>query len=110
MMISKSLLVLVMTLGIAPLAMAQENPAPAGATVPSAQQDAGNPNASQNPLKPGNRNCLQSTGSLIPAKPGTCLPVAGRSYSRQDILNTGQVDTGRALEQLDPSITVRGGH
>ncbi|MDR3444817.1 MULTISPECIES: hypothetical protein [Dyella] len=106
-MVSKSLLILVMTLGVAPIAMAQENPAPAAQ---STLQGAGNPNASQSPLKPGNRNCLQSTGSLIPAKQGTCLPVAGRSYSRQDILNTGQVDTGRALEQLDPSITVRGGH
>lgn len=107
-MVSKSLLVLVMTLGAASIAMAQENPAPAGAAAQSTQQDTANPNASQSPLKPGNRNCLQSTGSLIPAKPGTCLPVAGRSYTQQDIRNTGQLDTGRALEQLDPSITVSG--
>jgi hypothetical protein len=34
--------------------------------------------------------------------------VAGRSYTEQDIKNTGQIDTARALQQLDPSITVRG--
>jgi hypothetical protein len=106
-MISKPLLVLTIALGIAPLAMAQQNPADTGAA-PSGQQAATKQDPSQSPLKPGNRNCLQTTGSLIPAKPGTCLPVAGRSYTQQDIKNTGQTDTGRALEQLDPSITVRG--
>lgn len=111
-MVSKSLLVLVMALGVAPFAMAQENPLPpaAGATAQSEQQDAARQNTSQSPLKPGNRNCLQSTGSLIPAKPGTCLPVAGRSYSQQDIRNTGSPTLGPALQQLDPSITVSGGH
>ncbi|PXV58164.1 hypothetical protein SAMN04487785_105277 [Dyella jiangningensis] len=109
-MVSKSLLVLVMALGVAPLAMAQESPPAAGATVQSDQQDAARQNTSQSPLKPGNRNCLQSTGSLIPAKPGTCLPVAGRSYSQQDIRNTGSPTLGPALQQLDPSITVSGGH
>jgi hypothetical protein len=28
-------------------------------------------------IKPGDRNCLRSTGSLIPPKKGDCLPVAG---------------------------------
>jgi hypothetical protein len=108
-MVSKSLIALVVALGISPLAMAQS--AAAGATVQSAQQDSANQAAgSQSPLKPGNRNCLQTTGSLIPPKPGTCLPVAGRSYSQQDIQNTGQPTLGPALQQLDPSITVRGGH
>ncbi|AIF47208.1 hypothetical protein HY57_07920 [Dyella japonica A8] len=97
-----------MALGVTSVAMAQQEPA-AGATDPSSQQqNAVHKDPSQTPLKPGNRNCIQSTGSLIPAKPGTCLPVAGRSYTQQDIRNTGQQDTGRALEQLDPSITVRG--
>lgn len=58
--------------------------------------------------KPGDRDCLRQTGSLIPAKPGTCLPVPGRSYSQQDIRSTGALTTGDALRQLDPSITVRG--
>jgi len=107
-MVSKTLLVLVVALGIAPVAMAQQSPAASGAPAPSSQQATTNQAESRTPLKPGDRNCLQTTGSLIPAKPGTCLPVAGRTYTQQDIRNTGQLDTGRALEQLDPSITVRG--
>ena len=61
-------------------------------------------------LKPGDRNCLQTTGSLIPAKPGTCLTGApGRSYSKEDIDRTGQPTLGPALQMLDPAVTVRGG-
>lgn len=108
-MVSKSLLVLVMALGAVPVAMAQ-NSAVAGATVQTSQQDMANQPVSKKPPQPGDRNCLQSTGSLIPAKPGTCLPVAGRSYSSQDIQNTGSPTLGPALQQLDPSITVSGGH
>ena len=54
------------------------------------------------------RNCIRSTGSLIPAKPGKCLPVAGSSYSKQDLDSTGQTRIGPALQNLDPSISVRG--
>jgi len=108
-MVSKSLLVLVIALGVTPVAMAQQEPVTAGATDSSSQQqNLTHKDPSQVPLKPGNRNCIQSTGSLIPAKPGTCLPVAGRSYSQQDIQNTGSPTLGPALQQLDPSITVRG--
>lgn len=62
------------------------------------------------PLKPGDRNCLRDTGSLIPAKPGQCLSVPGRSYGREDIQRTGQPTLGPALRDLDPSITYGGGH
>lgn len=58
--------------------------------------------------KPADRHCLRSTGSLIPAKSGECLPVAGRSYDREDIRRTGATDTAEALRRLDPSVTVRG--
>lgn len=108
-MVSKSLLVLAMALGTTPLAMAQTS-AVAGATVQTSQQGMADQSAPKKPPQPGDRNCIQSTGSLIPAKPGTCLPVAGRSYSYQDIRNTGQPTLGPALQQLDPSITVTGGH
>lgn len=57
---------------------------------------------------PGDRACIQSTGSLIPAKPGHCLPVAGRSYDREDIQKTGEPTLGPALQKLDPSVTVSG--
>lgn len=64
--------------------------------------------AKRSPLKPGNRNCLRDTGSLIPAKKGECLPVAGRSYTKQEIDATGETTLGPALEKLDPAITTRG--
>ncbi|GLQ89722.1 hypothetical protein [Dyella flagellata] len=64
---------------------------------------------SRSPLKPGDRGCIRDTGSLIKPKPGECLPVAGRSYSKQDIDNTGETRLGPALERLDPAVTVQGG-
>jgi hypothetical protein len=83
-------------------ARAQEAPSPRHvASAPAAP-------ATHAVLRPGDRNCLQSTGSLIPAKPGECLPVAGRSYSQEDIRRTGAVNTADALRLLDPSVTVRG--
>ncbi len=48
--------------------------------------------------------CLQDTGSRLPAAGATCLP--GRSYSKNDIDNTGATTAGGALRLLDPSITV----
>ncbi|WP_199096721.1 hypothetical protein [Dyella sp. ASV21] len=111
-----SLLVLLLALGASPLAMAQTTP-------PAAQSDssmhafqdpqANAPAAQSKPSsgpKPGDRNCIQSTGSLIPAKSGSCLPVPGRSYSRDDLQRTGSPTLGPALRQLDPSMTVSGGH
>lgn len=59
------------------------------------------------PVKPGDRSCIRDTGSLIPARQGKCLPVSGRSYSKDDIDNTGAHTLGPALERLDPSITVQ---
>lgn len=57
---------------------------------------------------PGDRNCVQDTGSHIPPAKGKCLPVAGRSYSHEDIQRTGQQDIGQALQQLDPSVQASG--
>ncbi|MET0331982.1 MAG: hypothetical protein ABW154_11205 [Dyella sp.] len=55
---------------------------------------------------PGDRNCIRDTGSLIKPKPGHCLNVPGRSYSQEDLRSTGQIDNARALQQLDPSISI----
>ena len=55
-------------------------------------------------IKPGDRLCLQQTGTLIRAKKGSCLPVAGRSYSADDLQRTGMPEPARALQRLDPSI------
>ena len=57
-------------------------------------------------IKPGDRACIRQTGSLIPARQGQCLPVAGRSYSGDELRRTGTPDTARALQMLDPSISV----
>jgi hypothetical protein len=54
------------------------------------------------------RQCIRDTGSHIPPPKGQCLPVAGNSYSQQDLQRTGATDVGRALQMLDPSVTVRG--
>jgi hypothetical protein len=54
------------------------------------------------------RSCIRDTGSHIPPPKGECLPVIGRSYSQQDIQNTGANNLGQALQMLDPSVTVRG--
>jgi hypothetical protein len=51
--------------------------------------------------------CSQdTTGSRIPRPVGQCSPSPVRTYSQADIDRTGQTDTGDALQQLDPSITV----
>lgn len=57
-------------------------------------------------VKAGDRNCIRDTGSHIRAKAGECLPVVGRSYSGAELRRTGQIDTGRALQMLDPSIRI----
>jgi hypothetical protein len=49
--------------------------------------------------------CL-STGSRIPARPGTNCIAPGRSYSRTDIDQTGQTTAGGALRDLDPALTI----
>lgn len=57
-------------------------------------------------VKPGDYNCLRSTGSRIRPKAGECLPVDGRTYSRRDIERTGARNTADALRMLDPRITI----
>ncbi|WP_243041791.1 hypothetical protein [Dyella sedimenti] len=100
-----SLLAFLMAVGTAAVAQTATPPATGeGAAAPPQPQP-----AAQKSPRPGDRNCIQSTGSHIPAKPGTCLPVAGRSYSSKDIDSTGRTTLGPALRDLDPSITV-GGH
>ena len=56
----------------------------------------------------GSRQCIRDTGSLIPPPKGQCLPVAGSSYSQEDIRRTGATSVGQALRMLDPAVTVHG--
>lgn len=92
-------------LGVATLAQAVS---PAVASSTSSSQHAGSPVASSGHqvIKPGDRNCLQHTGSLIPPKKGECMPVVGKSYSGAELRRTGTQNTARALQMLDPSISV----
>ncbi|MBS0431338.1 MAG: hypothetical protein JSS21_02875 [Proteobacteria bacterium] len=96
--------------GFAANAMAQDATAQTGAsTSVSADQNATAEGkvavGTRTVPAPGDRNCLRDTGSHIPPPKGGCLPVAGRSYSHEDIQRTGQTDIGQALQQLDPSVT-----
>lgn len=55
------------------------------------------------------RRCVRETGSRIPARhsvrrDGGCLPVNGRSYSREELERTGETDIADALRRLDPAI------
>jgi hypothetical protein len=50
-----------------------------------------------------------ATGSRVPRDKNECAAF-GRSYSGEDLQRTGHIDTGRALQSLDPSITSSGGH
>ncbi|OOG47950.1 hypothetical protein [Rhodanobacter sp. C01] len=96
---------LVVGLGVSALAVGQS--APAQVTSPNADMPSSKASATQQHqvLKPGDRSCIRDTGSLIPAKKGQCLQgVSGRSYSQQDLLNTGQINNAQALRMLDPSI------
>ncbi|HEX5953614.1 MAG TPA: hypothetical protein VFY94_10600 [Rhodanobacteraceae bacterium] len=80
-------------------------PAPTNAA-PASQAAPGNLQARQlRPIPPVNsRQCIRDTGSHIPPPKGQCLPVAGNSYSHEDLQRTGAVDLGRALQMLDPSV------
>jgi hypothetical protein len=96
-------------LATAAVAAPQNQNTPNQSTPPADQTAAAASNAPQSnsPIKPGDRNCLRDTGSLIKPKPGQCLPVAGRSYSKQDIDRTGARTTAGALRELDPSVTIQ---
>jgi hypothetical protein len=49
--------------------------------------------------------CLTQTGSRIPAGNTDCTAV-GRSYSEQEIRETGRTTAAGALEMLDPTVTI----
>jgi hypothetical protein len=97
-------------------APATEAAAPAQADAQlAAQADLGQADATASNV-PGDKlaaqtpyNCLQYTGSRIrtadrkTGKPA-CAQGPGRSYGRDDLDRTGQVDIADALRRLDPSI------
>jgi hypothetical protein len=99
------LLALLTTGGGMSIAAAQNTPeSPAPTNQPAANEKG--PPVDHRLIKPGDRSCLRQTGSLIPPKKGECLPVAGRSYSGDELRNTGAIDNAHALQMLDPSISL----
>jgi hypothetical protein len=101
------LISVVVLLTAAGFAMAARGAPQNNAPAPSDQAAAAAPN-NHSPVKPGDRNCLRDTGSLIPAKKGECLPVTGRSYTKKELDSTGETNIGPALQKLDPSVQIRG--
>ena len=73
------------------------SPAPAGA-----DQNNG-PVAATVPASP---HCVQATGSRLPQTATPCA-VVGRSYTGEDLKQTGTTSLGDALKMLDPAVTVR---
>ena len=55
---------------------------------------------------PAGPSCLTSTGSRIPAGPGSNCIAAGRSYSQTDLDQTGKTTAAGALANVDPSLTI----
>jgi hypothetical protein len=51
--------------------------------------------------------CVSGTGTRLAVKPGECVGF-GETFTRDDILATGQSELGPALEMLDPRLTVHG--
>ncbi|WP_233841239.1 hypothetical protein [Dyella sp. 2HG41-7] len=105
---SKSMLTAVaLAFGLATALSVNAQSAPA-ADQPSSDASSHAKAAPRSPIKPGDRNCIRDTGSLIPPKKDGCLPVTGRSYDKSEIDATGETRLGPALEKLDPAIAVRG--
>jgi hypothetical protein len=48
--------------------------------------------------------CLRQTGSRIQSKSKQDCAAYGRSYSRDDLNGTGEVDVASALRRLDPAV------
>jgi hypothetical protein len=57
-----------------------------------------------NAAKKDRRDCLTSTGSRIPARPGECLNEPGHSFGHDDIDRTGATTAGGALRLMDPTL------
>jgi hypothetical protein len=49
-------------------------------------------------------HCVKDTGSYIKRPEGDCINQPGATYSNQELLNTGRLETAEALKQLDPRI------
>lgn len=106
----KRLLLIALLAGLMTTAYAQTTPAPVEPAAPAASATQDTDAVGQSLVE---RNCIRSTGSRIVEhqnakrakdQPERCNGLPGRSYSRQDLERTGQVDLKDALRTLDPAI------
>jgi hypothetical protein len=79
------------------------------AAQPTAQADAradASADAQAQPAKKklSDARCLRQTGSRIQSKSKQDCAAYGRSYSRDDLNGTGEVDVASALRKLDPAV------
>ncbi|MDP3294913.1 MAG: hypothetical protein Q8M37_09245 [Nevskia sp.] len=75
-------------------------PEPASSSAP-----AGSATATSSPdAEPRQPNCVRDTGTRIKPKKGSCVGLAGRSYSAEELSRTGDINPADALRRLDPSI------
>src|SRR5687767_10167521 len=83
--------------------------AAAGCATSSSPADAARIAADASKPTTFDKACVQDTGSRIkPAKgdetkAANCMQ-PGSTYSKEELERTGEIDTGRALRQLDPRI------
>lgn len=94
------------SLGLSAAVMARSTAPASSAQTSTSQLTQKSASADHRVIKPGDPNCLRDTGSLIPPKKGECMHVVGRSYSGDQMRRTGAQDNARALQMLDPSISV----
>jgi hypothetical protein len=71
------------------------------ATQPST--DASRVASNTNAKAAAEKTCVRETGSRIKVKEKECIG-PGRTYSRDELDNTGEFDTAEALRKIDPSI------
>jgi hypothetical protein len=71
------------------------------ATQPST--DASRVASNTNAKAAAEKTCVRETGSRIKVKEKDCIG-PGRTYSRDELDNTGAFDTAEALRKVDPSI------
>ena len=97
---------LIASLGLNAAVMAGSAPPAGSAQTSTSQLSQKSVSADRPVIKPGDQNCVRHTGSLIPPKKGECMHVVGRSYSGDQLRRTGTQNNARALQMLDPSISV----
>ncbi len=109
----KKFLILILAGGFATAAAAQQ---PASDTAQPQAENATAIGADSSDVL-ADRNCLRHTGSRITASrnatrlrrhddktPPECANAPGRSYTGEDLQNTGQTNVADALRMLDPSV------